>query len=81
MLALERDLESIRASNTPPPGYYAHMGMLYASLGQDDKAVRAFGDERTLFPESAKYLDFLMSKARTKNEGPTMPVKSGPHGT
>lgn len=67
ILALERDLESIRSNgNTPPPGYYAHMGMLYASLGQDDKAVRAFGDERALFPESAKYLDFLMNKAKSK---------------
>jgi hypothetical protein len=63
--ALEADLQKIHASNaTPAPGYYAHMGMLYASLGRDDQAVQAFNQERTLFPESAKYLDFLMSKAK-----------------
>lgn len=65
VIALERDLEQIRANNaTPPPGYYAHLGMLYASMGKDDLTVKAFQNEKTLFPESAKYLDFLLAKSK-----------------
>ena len=68
IIALERDLEQIRANNaTPAPGYYAHLGMLYASVGRDDKAGEAFQSERTLFPESAPYLDFLLNKAKKQS--------------
>ncbi|HET8695121.1 MAG TPA: DUF4810 domain-containing protein [Aquabacterium sp.] len=67
LIALQKDLEEIRSDGmSPPPGFYAHMGMLYASIGQDDKAMQAFDNEKSLFPESAKYLDFLMSKAKNK---------------
>ena len=67
VIALERDLEQIRSNNaTPPPGYYAHLGMLYASMGREDQTVKAFENEKALFPESAKYLDFLLSKSKKK---------------
>ena len=67
VIALERDLEKIRANNaTPPPGYYAHLGMLYASLGREDQTAKAFESEKALFPESARYLDFLLSKSKKK---------------
>ena len=59
--ALERDLQKIMAAgNTPPPGYHAHLGMLYGDAGKDDQMVREFQTERTLFPESSAYVDFLM---------------------
>ena len=65
MTALERDLQKIRSSGkTPPPGYHAHLGMLYASLGKDDQMVQQFQTEKQLFPESAAYMDFLLKKAK-----------------
>lgn len=60
---LEETLQKISAKNqTPPPGFHAHLGMLYAQVGEADKAVSAFQTEKSRFPESAKYMDFLLAK-------------------
>lgn len=60
---LEKDLQKIRAAgNSPPPGYHAHLGMLYASIAKDDQVAQQFETEKTLFPESSIYMDFLMRK-------------------
>ncbi len=41
--ALEQALEQIRGKgNLPPPGFHAHLGMLYASVGKDQQATQAF---------------------------------------
>ncbi|QXH56512.1 DUF4810 domain-containing protein [Pseudomonas maumuensis] len=62
--ALERDLEKIKAKNgAVPPGYHAQLGLLYSSLGKDDQMIQQFRTEKALFPESAAYMDFLMSNA------------------
>ncbi|QXI47782.1 MULTISPECIES: DUF4810 domain-containing protein [Pseudomonas] len=62
--ALERDLEKIKAKNgAVPPGYHAQLGLLYSSLGKDDQMIQQFRTEKALFPESATYMDFLMSNA------------------
>lgn len=61
--ALEKALQEIRAKGaTPPPGFYAQMGMLDASLGKDGQAMEDFEAEKHLFPESSVYMDFLMKK-------------------
>ena len=61
---LEADLQRLRASGAaPPPGYHAHLGLLYASIGKDDAAVRELQTEKHLFPESSHYIDFLLSKS------------------
>lgn len=63
--ALERDLQKIRAANgTPPPGYHAHLGLLYSTIGKDDQMVQAFQTEKALFPESSTYIDFLMKNIK-----------------
>nr|WP_095129643.1 DUF4810 domain-containing protein [Pseudomonas sp. Irchel s3h14] len=63
--ALERDLQKIRSTgNTPPPGYHAHLGLLYLSMGKDDQMVQQFRTEKTLFPESTPYMDFLLKNAK-----------------
>lgn len=68
--ALERDLEKIKAKNgAVPPGYHAQLGLLYSSLGKDDQMVQQFRTEKALFPESAAYMDFLLSNA-TKGAKP-----------
>ncbi|WP_321806712.1 DUF4810 domain-containing protein [Burkholderia sp. BCC1993] len=61
--ALEKALQEIRAKgNTPPPGFHAHLGMLYASVGSEQQAGQEFQAEKALFPESASFMDFLMKK-------------------
>lgn len=60
---LERDIQKIRAKgNTPPPGYHAHLGLLYSQIGKADQVVQEFETEKTLFPESTPYMDFLLKK-------------------
>ena len=60
---LEESLEKIRAKgHVPPPGFHAHLGMLYAQVGSADKAIPEFKTEKELFPESATYMDLLLSK-------------------
>ncbi|WP_412022881.1 DUF4810 domain-containing protein [Burkholderia cepacia] len=61
--ALEKALQDIRAKGqTPPPGFHAHLGMLYASVGNEQQAEQQLQAEKQLFPESASYMDFLMKK-------------------
>jgi hypothetical protein len=45
-----------------PPGYYAHLGMLYAELGEHGQAVSCFIVEKTRFPESAVFMDYLLAR-------------------
>lgn len=64
---LEADLQKIRAKGqTPPPGYHAHLGMLYASLGKSDQAVQELETEKGTFPESTPYIDRLLATYRKK---------------
>lgn len=64
--ALEADLQKIRASGKAvPPGYHAHLGLLYLSMGKDDQMVQQLRTEKTLFPESGTYMDFLLKNAKT----------------
>lgn len=62
---LEQDIEKARAVNkTLPPGHYAHLGYLYLQNGQLDKALTALQTEKTLFPESAIYMDRLIAQIK-----------------
>jgi hypothetical protein len=64
--ALEADLQKIRSTGkSVPPGYHAHLGLLYLSMGKDDQMVQQFRTEKTLFPESGTYMDFLLKNAKT----------------
>ena len=63
--ALEADLQKARAKGMAlPPGYHAHLGMLYAKVGKDDQVVQQLETERTQFPESASFVDFLLGQFR-----------------
>jgi hypothetical protein len=62
---LEKDLQTISArGNLPPPGYHAHLGLLYALAGRQDQVATEFEAEKKLFPESAAYMDFLLKTAK-----------------
>lgn len=63
IIALEAGMQKNRSQGNPlPPGYHAHLGMLYANVGKPDMVVQEFETEKTLFPESAPYMDFLLNK-------------------
>ncbi len=59
--ALEESIQEARATGADvPPGFHAHLGLLYAEVGKADQVRQQFETEKTLFPESATYMDFLM---------------------
>lgn len=63
LAAMEKNVETARSAELAlPPGFRAHMALLYLQTGQDDKAVEQFNGEKNAFPESAPFIDFLMSK-------------------
>jgi len=66
--SIEQQIESLQqtiqaaeaAGKSIAPGIHAHLGMLYFESGNTALGTQHFEQEKTLFPESAKYLDFLM---------------------
>lgn len=70
ILALEEGVQEAAADGAKlPPGYLAHLGLLYLNVGRTDQAVAAWQQEKAQFPESAKYIDFLMKNMKKKNGG------------
>lgn len=65
LLALQESAQkSSSKGEKSPPGYHAHLGLLYANAGKDDMVVQEFETEKTLFPESTPYMDFLLRKIK-----------------
>ncbi len=61
--SLEAGLEKARASGKPvPPGYLAHLGILHAQAERPDQMRTYFEAEKTQYPESTTYIDFLLRK-------------------
>lgn len=52
------------AGKALPPGYKAHMGLLYGKVGRDAEFVAALEEERLHFPESAPYIDSLLNQSK-----------------
>jgi len=64
LIALEANLQKMRAAGkNPPPGFHAHLGLLYSQQGKADQMVQQFRTEKALYPESSAYMDFLLKKA------------------
>jgi hypothetical protein len=58
---LEAQAEKARAGGAAlPPGFRAHLGLLYLQLGRPDEARQALQAEKAAFPESGPYMDFLL---------------------
>jgi len=58
---LEKDLRRINTlGRKPPPGFHAHLGMLYSMVGRNDLVAAEFQEEKRLFPESTIYMDRLL---------------------
>jgi hypothetical protein len=63
LATLERDLGKIGADGKAvPPGFYAHLGLLYAETGNNAKALACFQAEKARFPEAAAFMDFLLER-------------------
>ena len=59
--ALEKDLQRMNTSGRKaPPGFHAHLGMLYSMVGRNDLVASEFQEEKRLFPESTTYMDRLL---------------------
>ena len=62
---LEKQREQARSRNEQlPPGFRAHLGMLYGKAGQDEKMLQQLNEEKKAFPEAAPYIDHLLSKVK-----------------
>jgi len=62
---LEEDVNKTAAGKGHAhPGLHAQLGYVYYQLGRTDDAVREFQAEKTLFPESAVFMDRLMGKVK-----------------
>lgn len=63
-LAMQKNIETARATNMQlPPGFRAHLGMLYLKLGEGDKGLEQLEGEKAAFPESKPFMDFLLRNA------------------
>lgn len=71
LATLEKNLqEAEQKGQELPPGYRAHMGLLYASTGQMDQFKQALEAEKQHFPESTSFMNFLLNNfAKLQNEG------------
>jgi hypothetical protein len=47
-----------------PPGLHAHLGLLYSLAGDTGNATAAFLTEKTLYPESAVFMDGMLARAQ-----------------
>ena len=60
---LERNRQEIEASGQiTPPGFYAHLGMLYAELGNHEMSILYLEGEKARFPESTVFMNLLLSR-------------------
>ncbi len=60
---LSNDIEIAQSKGKQvPPGVYAHIGMLYASIGDAGNAKAALEQELHLYPESAIFVDGLIQR-------------------
>jgi hypothetical protein len=63
ILVCQSDVERAASKNQAvPPGFRAHLGVLYGKIGQTDKMVAQLEAEKQQFPESSTFMDFLLKK-------------------
>lgn len=61
--ALEAGYQKAKAENKAlPPGYHAQLGLLYFNQGKVNLAAEQLELEKSEFPESATFMDRLLSK-------------------
>jgi hypothetical protein len=62
---MQRDYQQGQALHLRmPPGWHAHLGVLYYGIGKQDEALRELQVEKTEFPESAAFVDGLVANLK-----------------
>lgn len=70
IIALEKNIETARSDGKLlPPGFHAHLGMLYLKSGQEDRGIEQLLSEKAEFPESSQYMDFLLQLSKQTTAG------------
>lgn len=65
MEKLQEDVRQAAKAHLPVnPGLHAQLGYLYAQLGQLDSAREEFELEKSLFPESAPFIDQMLQRIK-----------------
>lgn len=65
ILVLEKGISQSAAKNAAlPPGYQAHLGLLYLNTGRTDDALQAWEKEKKSFPESTQFIDYLIGNMK-----------------
>jgi len=66
ILDLQEDVQKAAAANLPVhPGLHAHLGYLYAQQFKPDLAHKEFELEKSLFPESAAFIDRVLHSSKS----------------
>jgi hypothetical protein len=61
---LETDIQKAQSKGQPtPPGVHAHLGYMYSLQGNTSQAKTAFLQEKALYPESASFIDGMITRA------------------
>lgn len=63
---MEKTLQSSKSQLPIAPGFHAHLGLLYGEAGRRNEMCEQFKIEKQLFPESAVFMDMLLSKAENQ---------------
>lgn len=64
---MEQDLKKIQAGGgAVPPGYYAHLALLYGQQGNLDQFAQYVQTERKQYPESETFMGFLLRNFKKK---------------
>jgi len=64
---MEEGLREIQArGGKVPPGFNAHLGLLYGQQGKLDQFALQMQAEKALYPESATFMDFLLRNFKKK---------------
>ena len=62
---MEQDYQKARAENkSVPPGFHAYLGLLYFQIGKMEQAQQELLNEKKRFPESAVFMDRLLSRLK-----------------
>ena len=64
IVKLTQDIERAEAAGKPvPPGVFAHLGLMYAQVGNASSANNAFENEKRLYPDSKVLIEGMQNRA------------------
>ena len=67
LTVMQAQAEKARATGAAlPPGFRAHLAMLHLRVGRFDEARQLVEAEKSAFPESAQYMDFVLKSMGEK---------------